>query len=95
MRIVLIGRTASSRPRGGGEMCIVFSGRARSVLRKRGNGLNLIVLNGLSLFIAGSFREYAFHHSSLASVFCPLKGIMRSFRQSSISRQHTKSVAAS
>ena len=32
-------------------MCIVFSGRTRSVLRERGNGLNLIVLNGLSLFI--------------------------------------------
>ena len=32
-------------------MWIVFSGRTRSVLRERGNGLNLIVLNGLSLFI--------------------------------------------
>ena len=32
-------------------MCIVFSGRIRSVLRERGNGLNLIVLNGLSLFV--------------------------------------------
>ena len=32
-------------------MWIVFSGRMRSVLRERGNGLNLIVLNGLSLFI--------------------------------------------
>ena len=33
-------------------MWIVFSGRMRSVLRERGKGLNLIVLNGLSLFIA-------------------------------------------
>ena len=32
-------------------MWIVFSGRMRSVLRERGKGLNLIVLNGLSLFI--------------------------------------------
>ena len=32
-------------------MWIVFSGRICSVLRDRGNGLNLIVLNGLSLFI--------------------------------------------
>ena len=32
-------------------MWIVFSGRMCSVLRERGKGLNLIVLNGLSLFI--------------------------------------------
>ena len=32
-------------------MWIVFSGRMRSVLRERGKGLNLIVFNGLSLFI--------------------------------------------
>ena len=32
-------------------MWIVFSGRMCSVLRDRGSGLNLIVLNGLSLFI--------------------------------------------
>ena len=32
-------------------MWIVFSGRTCSVLRERGKGLNLIVLNGLSLFI--------------------------------------------
>ena len=46
--IVLRGRFS---PRGGGAMCIVFSGRTRSVLRERGSGLNLIVFNGLSLFI--------------------------------------------
>ena len=32
-------------------MWIVFNGRMCSVLRDRGKGLNLIVLNGLSLFI--------------------------------------------
>ena len=32
-------------------MWIVFSGRMCSVLRDRGSGLNLFVLNGLSLFI--------------------------------------------
>ena len=39
-------------------MWIVFSGRMRSVLRERGKGLNLIVLNGLSLFIVIILHRY-------------------------------------
>ena len=43
-------------------MWIVFSGRMRSVLRERGKGLNLIVLNGLSLFIVIILYRYRGAH---------------------------------
>ena len=44
-------------------MWIVFSGRMRSVLRERGKGLNLIVLNGLSLFIVIILYRHRGAHS--------------------------------
>ena len=48
-------------------MWIVFSGRMRSVLRERGKGLNLIVLNGLSLFIVIILYRHRGAHRPLSS----------------------------
>ena len=48
-------------------MWIVFSGRMRSVLRDRGKGLNLIVLNGLSLFIVIILHRHRGTHRPFSS----------------------------
>ena len=64
MRIVSRGRRSA---RGGGAMWIVFSGRMRSVLRDRGKGLNLIVLNGLSLFIVIILHRHRGTHRPFSS----------------------------
>ena len=52
---------------GGGAMWIVFNGRMCSVLRERGKGLNLIVLNGLSLFIVIILYHHRGAHRPLSS----------------------------